>query len=80
MVSCQKSFSPLSENVCVKGPLLQIHVMDMFDEESGGRTDIPGWFFKQTISAVQKYTISTYSGLPESERGNKKGKKKGILI
>jgi len=31
--------------------------MDMFDEESGGRTDIPG--------------------LPESERGNKKGKKKG---
>ena len=38
-------------NRCLRGPLLQSHVMDMFDEESGGRTDIPGWFLEETIRA-----------------------------
>ena len=43
--------------------------MDVFDEENSGRADIPG---------TQKWVkICIFSkGLPDSERGNKKGKKK----
>ena len=52
--------------------------MDMFDEESGGRTDIPGWFFKETIR-IELDSLTSIAGLPESERGNKKGKKKGVF-
>ena len=50
-IGCSLSLSVqrLEENILRELLLQRSHVMDMFDEESGGRTDIPGWFFKETI-------------------------------
>ena len=43
-IGCSLSLSVqrLEENISRELLLQRSHVMDMFDEESGGRTDIPG--------------------------------------